>query len=64
MTTKESGTGVGLAFVLQAVEMHGGTVTLESAPQKGTTVTMRLQGADAVRLAEHAAIAARRGATS
>ncbi len=59
MTTKESGTGVGLAFVLQAVEMHGGTVTLESAPQQGTTVTLRLQGADAARLAEHAAIAAR-----
>ena len=45
MTTKESGTGVGLAFVLQAVEMHGGSVDLESSPGRGTTVTLHLRAA-------------------
>ncbi len=59
MTTKESGTGVGLAFVLQAVEMHGGTVTLDSVPHGGTTVTMRLRASDAPRSTEQAALAVR-----
>ena len=45
MTTKENGTGVGLAFVLQAVEMHGGRVEIESEPGRGTTVTLVLRAA-------------------
>jgi signal transduction histidine kinase len=41
-TTKEGGTGVGLALVRQAVEMHGGSVTLESKVGQGTRVCLRL----------------------
>ncbi len=43
MTTKENGTGVGLAFVRQAVEMHGGRVEIESAPGAGTRVVLSLR---------------------
>jgi len=43
VTTKEHGTGVGLAFVLQAVEMHGGRVEIESEPGRGTKVTLVLR---------------------
>jgi signal transduction histidine kinase len=41
-TTKEEGTGVGLALVRQAVELHGGDVEVQSRPGEGTVVTMRL----------------------
>jgi signal transduction histidine kinase len=41
-TTKEGGTGVGLALVRQAAEMHRGEITLDSEPGRGTTVAMRL----------------------
>jgi len=40
-TTKEGGTGVGLALVRQAVEMHSGTVDIRSRVGEGTAVTMR-----------------------
>jgi len=36
-TTKSSGTGLGLAFVKQAVENMYGTIRLETEPNKGTT---------------------------
>ena len=35
------GHGLGLALVKQIVDAHNGTVTLESRPQDGTTVTVR-----------------------
>jgi len=41
-TTKEGGSGVGLALVRQAVEMHGGEVELRSEPGSGTCVTLRI----------------------
>ena len=36
-TTKSGGTGVGLAYVQQAIEMHGGRIEVQSAPGQGTT---------------------------
>ena len=41
-TTKTKGTGLGLAIVRKIVEAHGGTVSAESAPQQGATLTVRL----------------------
>ncbi len=36
------GSGLGLAIALAAVDAHGGTVTLETAEGRGTTVSIRL----------------------
>jgi two-component system, OmpR family, sensor histidine kinase MprB len=36
------GSGLGLAIVREAVESHGGTATIDSAPGKGTAVLLRL----------------------
>jgi len=41
-TTKENGTGLGLAVVNRIVESHGGTFRIESKPGMGTTCTMLL----------------------
>jgi signal transduction histidine kinase len=41
-TTREEGTGVGLALVRQAVEMHGGDVVIRSESGAGTVVTLNL----------------------
>jgi signal transduction histidine kinase len=39
---REGGTGLGLAIVRAAVEAHGGSIALESAPGAGTRVHVRL----------------------
>ena len=41
-TTKRTGTGLGLAIVARVVEAHRGTVTINSQPDRGTTVRIEL----------------------
>ena len=42
------GTGLGLSIAAAIVEAHGGRIDVRSAPQEGTTVTVRLRRADGV----------------
>ena len=42
VTTRPGGTGLGLAVVYAAVTEHAGTVSIDSAPGFGTTVTVEL----------------------
>jgi signal transduction histidine kinase len=48
-STKEGGTGLGLALVQQIVVDHGGQVDVASAADAGTTFTLTLPVADAAR---------------
>jgi len=41
-TTKESGTGLGMAITLGHIHQHGGIINVESKPGHGTTFTVRL----------------------
>jgi PAS domain S-box-containing protein len=41
-TTRDSGTGLGLALAHKIVEDHGGAISFESAPGRGTTFTIVL----------------------
>ena len=41
-STGRKGLGLGLSLVKAFIEMHGGTVTCESEPGKGTTFTLEL----------------------
>jgi signal transduction histidine kinase len=52
-TAGEQSTGLGLAIVHKLVEAHGGTVSVESALERGTTFTVSLP------IAEHATSARR-----
>jgi signal transduction histidine kinase len=42
ITTKEGGTGLGLAVVYRILEDHQGTITVNSEPGKGTQFIIRL----------------------
>jgi two-component system NtrC family sensor kinase len=57
-TTKEKGTGLGLSVVYGIVERHGGTLRLDSAPGRGTTVTISLPEAAAAAAVESGAASA------
>ncbi len=41
-TTKQKGTGLGLATVYAVVKKHGGNITVDSVPDMGTTFTLTL----------------------
>jgi PAS domain S-box-containing protein len=42
VTRKREGTGLGLALARRFVELHGGTIRVDSAPGKGSTFTITL----------------------
>jgi signal transduction histidine kinase len=44
VSTKPGGTGIGLALCQRIIEEHGGTIALESAPERGTAATITLPG--------------------
>ena len=39
---RQSGAGIGLSLVKSLIELHGGTVVIESASEEGTRITCRL----------------------
>ena len=41
-STKESGSGIGLALTMRAMQMHGGSIDVDSAPGQGTRFCLRL----------------------
>ncbi len=45
-TTRTSGTGLGLAVVKAVVQRHGGELSMQSSPGKGTTVRISLPAAN------------------
>ncbi|MED0658181.1 HAMP domain-containing sensor histidine kinase, partial [Anoxybacillus ayderensis] len=42
ITTKSSGTGLGLTIVKRIIENHGGTIALHDSSEQGTTFVIRL----------------------
>jgi signal transduction histidine kinase len=41
-STKAVGTGLGLTIAKRNIEIHGGTIAVESAPGRGTTVVVEI----------------------
>ena len=53
MQRNHSGTGLGLPITKHIVEMHGGTLALDSAPRRGTTAIVRLPGERVISAADN-----------
>ena len=51
---KHRGTGLGLVLVRQLAEMHGGSVTIDSVPGQGTTVSVLLPATRVVTVPDRA----------
>jgi signal transduction histidine kinase len=41
-TTKQGGTGLGLAIVDRIAEVHGGSVSVNNAPERGAAFTLEI----------------------
>jgi signal transduction histidine kinase len=41
-STKAGGSGIGLALCQRIIDEHGGTITIDSTPEQGTTITLTL----------------------
>ena len=52
MARKSEGTGLGLSLVKSLTEQHGGAVTIKSAPNEGTTVSVRFPASHSLRHVE------------
>jgi signal transduction histidine kinase len=42
-TTKKNGSGIGLSLSRQIMQNHNGTISVNSAPNKGATFTLKFQ---------------------
>jgi nitrogen fixation/metabolism regulation signal transduction histidine kinase len=51
-TTKETGTGLGMAITAQIIEEHGGEISVDSKEGAGTRVIVKLKAADGEAIAE------------
>jgi len=40
-TTKEDGSGIGLSLSRRIMRLHGGSISVRSSPEEGTTFTLR-----------------------
>ena len=54
LTRRHQGTGLGLPLAKTLVELHGGTLMVESEPGRGTKITLRFPFSRSRPIAEYA----------